>query len=143
MSIVAISGPHLPDQPPLADARICRLWEKAQAAGMDFEWHPCADFAEVANCLASCNATAELVMLDVDAAELPDASAAPVRDALAALRAPYIEVHDRTGASDVSTLVPGHPSMVSVVIPGDPAAGYAMARTIGLRYLADTTRLAA
>jgi hypothetical protein len=39
--------------------------------------------------------------------------------------------------------VPGHPSLVSVVVPGNARAGYEMALSIGLKYLEPVAQLAA
>jgi len=143
MSILVITGPrHDALTAPLVDAAMCRLWERAQAAGVDLCWRPCRDFTELRGCLRA-GEGAELVLLDVDADAVPERDVAGLRDALAALPVPYIEVHDDSREADASALVPGHPSLVSVVVPGDAAAGYDMALSIGLRYLAAGVRVAA
>ncbi|MGF6493516.1 3-dehydroquinate dehydratase [Luteibacter sp. 621] len=143
MSILVITGPRN-DMPaaPLADAAMCRLWERAQSAGIDLSWRPCRDFSELGHCLR-CGNNAELILLDVDADSVPACHVAGLRDALSALPVPYIEVHDDSRESDASVLAPGHPALVSVVVPGNAAAGYDMALSIGLRYLAEGARLAA
>jgi 3-dehydroquinate dehydratase len=145
MSIVVITSPRQhAEQATLADDAMWRLWERAQAAGVDLLWRPCNDFIEMTGYLGrSPGDHAELVLLDVDANDVPMQDVAPLRDALASLGVPYIEVHDHSDATDASALVPGHPSLVSVVVPGNTMAGYDMALSIGLRYLADGTRLAA
>jgi hypothetical protein len=143
MSILVITGPRGDAHgAPLADAAMCRLWERAQAAGVDLCWRPCRDFAELGSCLSASN-DAELVLLDVDADTVPASQVACVREALSALPVPYIEIHDDSRETDASALAPGHPSLVSVVVPGDAAAGYDMALSIGLRYLAQGARAAA
>ncbi|MET0256731.1 MAG: hypothetical protein ABWZ85_10680 [Luteibacter sp.] len=145
MSILVITAPRRSAaQDTLADDAMWRLWERAQAAGVDLLWRPCADFVELTGYLGRSPADhAELVLLDVDANEVPLQDVAPLRDALAALPVPYIEMHGDSDASDASALVPGHPSLVSVVVPGNPMAGYDMALSIGLRYLSTASRLAA
>ncbi|SEO62923.1 3-dehydroquinate dehydratase [Luteibacter sp. UNC138MFCol5.1] len=144
MSIVVITGPHAEsDTPDPGSSAMCRLWERAQAAGVDLAWRRCDTFAQLSGCLEAPGDDAELLLLDVDAEQLPSALVDPVRDALSALRVPYIEVHDRSAATDASSLAPGHPSLVSVVVPGNAIAGYDMALSIGLRFLKDATRLAA
>ncbi|UPG88892.1 hypothetical protein L2Y96_15990 [Luteibacter aegosomaticola] len=143
MSILVITGPCGDAQgAPLADAAMCRLWERAQSAGVDLCWRPCRDFAELGSCLSASN-DAELVLLDVDADMVPASQVACVREALSALPVPYIEIHDDSRETDACALAPGHPSLVSVVVPGDAAAGYDMALSIGLRYLAQGARAAA
>lgn len=136
MSILVITGP-CPDasSAPLADATMCGLWERAQSAGVELRWRPCRDFADLGSQLRASN-DADLVLLDVDAARVPPDEVASVREALAALPVPYIEIHDDSREIDASDLAPGHPSLVSVVVPGNAAASYAMALSIGLRYLA-------
>jgi 3-dehydroquinate dehydratase len=145
MSIVVITGPRrCAAEATLADDAMFRLWDRAQAAGVDLLWRPCSDFNELTGYLGrSPSDHAELVLLDVDASDVPVQDVAPLRDALAVLDVPYIEVHAHSDASDASALVPGHPSLVSVVVPGDAVAGYEMALSIGLRYLAGEARLAA
>lgn len=145
MSILVITAPrHDAAHQVLADDAMWRMWERAQAAGVDLLWRPCADFVELTACLGRCPVDqAELVLLDVDADEVPAQDVAPLRDALAALSVPYIEMHGDSDASDASALAPGHPSLVSVVVPGNPMAGYDMALSIGLRYLSTTERMAA
>ncbi|GAA0912488.1 hypothetical protein GCM10009552_27040 [Rothia nasimurium] len=121
-----------------------RLWERAQAAGMDLLWRPCNDFVELTGYLdRSLIDHAELVLLDVDAADVPEADVIPLRRALSSLDVPYIEIHDGSDEADASMLAPAHPSLVSVVVPGDAMAGYDMALSIGLRYLGAQARLAA
>ncbi|UPG87064.1 hypothetical protein L2Y94_06835 [Luteibacter aegosomatis] len=147
MSIVVITGPRhdaTSSTTPLADDAMWKLWERAQAAGVDLLWRPCQDFVELTGHLdRSPVDRADLVLLDVDAAEIPESDVAPLRHALASLDVPYIEIHDGSDQSDASTLVPGHPSLVSVVVPGNAMAGYDMALSIGLRYLGANARLAA
>ncbi|NII54418.1 hypothetical protein [Luteibacter sp. SG786] len=145
MSIVVITGPRTcAEQVTFTDDAMFRLWERAQAAGVDLLWRTCSDFNELTRHLGrSPSDHADLVLLDVDANDIPMQDMAPLRDALAVLDVPYIEVHDHSDASDASALAPGHPSLVSVVVPGNTMAGYDMALSIGLRYLADETRLAA
>jgi 3-dehydroquinate dehydratase len=145
MSIVVITGPrHDAVHATLADDAMWRLWERAQAAGVDLLWRPCHDFVELTGYLdRSIGDHAELVLLDVDANDVPAEDVAPLRDALAHLSVPYIEIHDDSDEADASGLVPGHPSLVSVVVPGNASAGYNMALSIGLRYLAEDARLAA
>lgn len=145
MSIVVITGPRpCAEQATLAEDAMFRLWERAQAAGVDLLWRPCIDFNELTGYLGrSPSDHADLVLLDIDANDVPAQDVAPLREALAVLDVPYIEVHDHSDASDASALVPGHPSLVSVVVPGNAMAGYDMALSIGLRYLADEARLAA
>jgi len=138
MSIVVITGPH-PDPEPSDPAAMCHLWERAQATGVDLVWRRCDTFDQLSDCLDMPGKDAELIVLDVDAARVPPAHVDPLRDALSALRVPYIEMHDDSEAIDASTLVPGHPSLVSVVVPGNANAGYAMALAIGLRLLGKTT----
>jgi len=143
MSILVITGPRGDAQAtPLADAAMCRLWERAQSAGVDLCWRPCRDFAELGSCLGAGN-DAELVLLDVDADGVPPSQVAGVREALSSLPVPYIEIHRDSREADASALAPGHPSLVSVVVPGNAAAGYDMALSIGLRYLALEARAAA
>ncbi|WP_331646503.1 hypothetical protein [Luteibacter sp.] len=143
MSILVITGPRDDVRvAPMADAAMCRLWERAQSAGVDLRWRPCRDFADMGNCLRESN-DAELVLLDVDADMVPAEQVPELRDALAALPVPYIEIHDDSRETDASVLVPGHPSLVSVVVPGNTVAGYDMALSIGLRYLALGMREAA
>lgn len=145
MSIVVITGPrHDAVQATMADDAMWRLWERAQAAGIDLLWRPCHDFVELTGYLdRSADDRAELVLLDVDANDVPSEDVIALRDALAHLDAPYIEIHAGSDEADASTLVPGHSSLVSVVVPGDASAGYNMALSIGLRYLAEDARLAA
>ncbi|MET0937404.1 MAG: hypothetical protein ABWX83_15530 [Luteibacter sp.] len=145
MSIVVITGPrHVAAHAHGADDAMWRLWERAQAAGVDLLWRPCGDFTEMTGHIDRASIDhAELVLLDVDADEVPPADVAALRDSLAHLPVPYIEIHDHSDASDASALVPGHPSLVSVVVPGDADAGYAMALSIGLRFLAANERIAA
>jgi len=145
MSIVVITGPrHDAVHATLADDAMWRLWERAQAAGVDLLWRPCHDFVEMTGYLdRSPSDHAELVLLDVDANDIPPEDIAPLRDALAHLGVPYIEIHDGSDEADASGLVPGHPSLVNVVVPGNAGAGYNMALSIGLRYLAEDARLAA
>ncbi|KAG9590131.1 hypothetical protein KCV01_g11974, partial [Aureobasidium melanogenum] len=144
MSIVVITGPCQNQPTHLAEGAMWRLWERAQAAGVDLLWRPCNDFIELTGHLdRSPIDHAELVLLDVDAADVPDADVVPLRRALAALDVPYIEIHDGSDETDASILVPGHPSLVSVVVPGNAMAGYDMALSIGLRYLDAQTRMAA
>jgi hypothetical protein len=145
MSIVVITGPrHDAVETTLADDAMWRLWERAQAAGVDLLWRPCHDFVELTGYLdRSTGDHAELVLLDVDANDVPVEDVAALRDALAHLNVPYIEIHDGSDEADASALVPGHPSLVSVVVPGNAGAGYDMALSIGLRYLAEDARLAA
>lgn len=143
MSILVITGPGADaSTAPLADAAMCRLWERAQSAGVDLCWRPCRDFDDLGGYLRAANDT-ELVLLDVDADTVPASMVAGLRDALAALPVPYIEIHDDSRETDASALVPGHPSLVSVVVPGNAAASYDMALAIGLRYLASGMRAAA
>jgi 3-dehydroquinate dehydratase len=145
MSIVVITGPrHGAAHATLADEAMCRLWDRAQAAGTDLLWRPCSDFHDVVMQLDhSPDDHAQLVLLDVDANDVPAHDVAPLRDALAALHVPYIEMHDDSDASDASALVPSHPSLVSVVVPGNTMAGYDMALSIGLRYLGRDVAMAA
>ncbi|MDF3981993.1 hypothetical protein P3W24_09815 [Luteibacter sp. PPL201] len=147
MSIVVITSPwrDAPRSPaPPAQDAMWRLWERAQAVGVDLLWHPCRDVAELTAHLARSPVEhAELVLLDIDAAAVPEEDKEPLRHALASLEAPYIEVHEGSDETDASALVPGHPSLVSVVVPGDACASYDMALSIGLRYLGAGRRLAA
>jgi len=147
MSIVVITGPRhdVPSSSaPLAEGAMWKLWERAQAAGVDLLWRPCQDFVELTGHLGRSPVDhAELVLLDVDAAEIPESDVAPLRQALATLGVPYIEIHDGSDQADASMLVPGHPSLVSVVVPGNAMAGYDMALSIGLRYLGANVRMAA
>jgi 3-dehydroquinate dehydratase len=145
MSIVVITGPrHGAAQDTLADDAMWRLWERAQAAGVDLLWRPCHDFVELTGHLdRSTFDHAELVLIDVDANDVPTGDVAALRDSLSHLAVPYIEIHDDSDAADAGALAPGHPSLVSVVVPGNASAGYAMALSIGLRYLEADARLAA
>jgi hypothetical protein len=145
MSIVVITGPrHAAARTTLPDDAMWRLWERAQAAGVDLFWRPCADFVEMTGHLDRSDADhAELVLIDVDANDVPASDVAALRDSLSHLRVPYIEIHDHSDASDPSALVPGHPSLVSVVVPGNARAGYEMALSIGLKYLEPVAQLAA
>jgi hypothetical protein len=143
MSILVITGPRGNGMAaPLADAAMCRLWDRAQSAGIDLRWRPCGDFHELGCCLRGGN-DAELILLDVDADTVPPCDIAGLREALSALSVPYIEIHDDSREGDASALAPGHPALVSVVVPGNAAAGYDMALSIGLRYLAEGPRMAA
>lgn len=145
MSIVVITGPRddAEVQAPEDDA-MWQLWERAQVAGTDLLWRPCSDFAEMTGYLdRSSRDHAELVLLDIDANAIPAHDIAPLREALAALEVPYIEIHDHSDEGDASSLAPGHPSLVSVVVPGNARASYDMALSIGLRYLAKDIALAA
>ncbi|WP_036111453.1 MULTISPECIES: hypothetical protein [Luteibacter] len=145
MSIVVITAPrHGPTNATCAEHAMWRLWERAQASGVDLLWRPCSDFPELTDHIGrSASDHADLVLIDVDANDVPDGDVAQLRDALAALPVPYIEVHDDSDASDASELVPGHPCLASVVVPGDTMASYDMALAIGLRYLSNEPRLAA
>ena len=88
-----------------------RLWERAQAAGVDLLWRPCHDFEEVTGHLdRSTNDHAELVLIDVDANDVPTRDVAALRDSLSHLRVPYIEIHDDSDATDAGALAPGHRS---------------------------------
>jgi hypothetical protein len=143
MSILVITAPRADGvAPPMAATAMCRLWERAQTMGVDLQWRPCGDFSTLERCLR-CADGAELILLDLDADAVPAPSMAGLRDALMALPVPYIEIHDDSRDLDASTLAPGHPSLVSVVVPGDAEACHAMALSIGLRYLAAERRLAA
>lgn len=143
MSILVITGPHESGMaPPLADTAMCRLWERAQAVGVDLQWRPCGDYAEVTRSLRAAHG-ADLVLLDLDADTVPAACEAGLREALMALPVPYIEIHGDSREGDASVLAPGHPALVSVVVPGDAGAGHEMALSIGLRYLAAERRVAA
>jgi len=142
MSIVVITGPRPESEPPRADD-LCRLWERAQSTGVELVWRQCASVDELSRCLAAPGNDAELIMLDMDAAAVPASAIDTMRDALSSLRVPYIEMHDESNAIDASTLAPGHPSLVSVVVPGNASAGYAMALSIGLRFLRHGEALAA
>lgn len=145
MSIVVITAPrHGPANATWADDAMWRLWERAQASGVELLWRPCRDFPELTGHIGrSLIDHADLVLIDVDANAVPDNDVGPLRDALAALPVPYIEVHDNSDASDASELVPGHPCLASVVVPGNTLASYDMALAIGLRYLSNERRLAA
>lgn len=145
MSIVVITAPrHGPANATWADDAMWRLWERAQASGVDLLWRPCRDLLEFTGHIGRwATDHADLVLIDVDANDVPDGEVAPLRDALAALPVPYIEVHDHSDASDASELVPGHPCLASVVVPGNTMGSYDMALAIGLRYLSNEPRLAA
>lgn len=145
MSIVVITAPrHGPANATWADDAMWRLWERAQAAGVDLLWRPCSDFPELTDHIGrSVIDHADLVLIDVDANAVPDNDVGPLRDALTALPVPYIEVHDDSDASDASELVPGHPCLASIVVPGNTMASFDMALAIGLRYLSNEPRLAA
>ena len=143
MSILVITGPRESGMaPPLADTAMCRLWERAQAVGVDLQWRPCGDYADVTRCLRAAHGS-ELVLLDLDADAVPTTCEAGLREALMALPVPYIEIHDDSREGDASALAPGHPALVSVVVPGDAGACHDMALSIGLRYLAAERRVAA
>jgi len=134
MSIVVITGPH-PDSESSDPSDLCRLWERAQSTGVDLVWRQCDTFDQLSQCLATPDDDAELIMLDVDAARIPPSQVDPMREALSALPMPYIEMHADSDAVDASTLAPGHPSVVSVVVPGNAMVSYDMALSIGLRLL--------
>jgi hypothetical protein len=135
--VVVITGPQAGTDRPLPSSEsMCRLWEKAQAEGTDLLWHPCEDARAVSASLTTTSTQrADLLLLDLDVDGLTQAEEVTLRQALAAVTAPSIEVHHRSDATDASALTPGHASLVSVVVPGDRVAGYAMALAIGLRYL--------
>jgi 3-dehydroquinate dehydratase II len=144
MSIVIITSPEAHRALDHVDGTLCGLWEQAQASGHDLTWCRCSDYAEVTRCLDQCCVQApELVLLDLDAAAVPDDVLPRLRNALCRMHSPYIEAHDDTDASDASGLAPGHASLASVTVPGDSARSYAMALSIGLRYLGAVSRMAA
>ncbi len=145
MSILLLVAPIYPSgAEAVADDALMSLWERAQVHGEDLVWRACADIEQVTDCLAGRQAaSADLILMDVDADAIPETQVAPLRRALNALNVPLIEIHADSRAGDLATISPAHPSLVSVTTPGNPAAGYEMALSIGLRYLARNRQMAA
>ncbi|WP_448099234.1 hypothetical protein [Luteibacter yeojuensis] len=145
MSILLLVAPvHPQGTEAVADDALMGLWDRAQAQGEDLVWRACADIEQVTDCLAGREAASvDLVLLDVDADAIPEGQVAPLRRALNELSVPLIEIHADSRAGDLATISPAHPSLVSVTTPGNPAAGYEMALSIGLRYLARNRQMAA
>ncbi|QDE41315.1 hypothetical protein FIV34_20005 [Luteibacter pinisoli] len=145
MSILLVVAPMLANPlPPVANSTMMTLWDRAQAEGEDLLWRPCDDMGDVIRCL-SCqgDAAADLILLDIDADAIAAPDIEPLRHALNACKVPVIEVHDDSREGDLARIAPGHASVVSITVPGDRNAGYGMALSVGLRYIAQQRRMAA
>lgn len=136
MTILLIQGPGLAGDPALPPALPTQPHARLELAA-------CDSLDALLHCLASERAQrAELVLLE--SCELDRAQCAccgpALRQALDALRAPYIELHDRADQGWEDWLRPRHAALAVVAIRDDRRARYAMALAIAQRTCA---RLAA
>jgi hypothetical protein len=136
MSILLIQGPGL-----AGDAAVPPPVPQPLYARLDLA--ACDDLDALLACLTSERARcAELVLLE--SCELDQAQCVccgpALRDALDALRAPYIELHDCAHQGWEDWLQPRHAALAVVAIRNDRRARYAMALAIAQRACA---RLAA
>lgn len=141
MAIVVLQGPAAAPHRLGVDAA-CALWRVARAAGQVLSFRASASASAFAASLRQgIDARDAFVLVDPgDVAATADP--AELRDALEALRVPYVEVHDRSaGVLDLS-LRPDAMPLATIVINGDLASGYRIALGIALRRLALAARLA-
>lgn len=114
---------------------VAALRRAVQAAGHELSVLSCGGMREMAGCIRSLRAETEFVVLDPgDLVRQP--LDADLHEALDALAAPYIDIHDDSAATLASPDGLHHAPLATIVIQGDLSASYRIAMGIALRQLA-------
>lgn len=144
MCILIIQGPHraAPDRraETVGGETLDALAQRALAAGKAVVVRGIASVREMIDCLRQADNAempAEIVLLDPgDLPAMEDAqSASGLRNALNALHAPYIEVHEGSGTALEPRLSPRNGPMATVIINRNLGESYRLALGIALRRL--------
>ena len=135
MTILIVQGPHAGNHAVDGDF-VDALQRAVQAAGHALSVLSCAGAREMAGCIRSLRAE-ETELVVFDPGELArHRSDADLHQALDALPAPYIEIHDDSGAAMVPPDGTHHAPLATIIINGDLSASYRIAMGIALRQLA-------
>lgn len=139
MGILVVQGPATPSRR-LGVEAASALWRIARAAGQALDFRASASASAFAASLRhAADARRSFVLVDpgdIDATIDP----AELRDALQALRVPYVEVHDRSDRVLDLSLRPDAMPLATIVINNDLASGYRIALGVALRRIALAAR---
>ncbi len=142
MSILILRGPHAASAIPSFAATMLdrQLRQRAQAAGESLRCRVFASLGQLLGGLHRVDRHDGMVLIDagdfvVDGID----EAHALRDALDALPAPYIEVHDDAAHALEPRVQPRHAPLVTLILRDDLPRAYAMALDIALHRMGRAT----
>lgn len=132
MDIVIFQGPHPAQRRPSAQA-LSALRSVARAAGRVLRVRACGSLRDFIVSLRRMRGEGAFVLLDPGELAEPMRADPALRDALEAMHAPYVEVHDSSASVlELPLRAPAMP-LATIVINGDLCASYRIALGIALR----------
>lgn len=140
MSVLVIQGPHRTEgvRAALATPLFDAFAQRVRKVGSALELASCNSAGGLVRCLRRArDQRVEVVLVDSGELDALDCARheAQLRQALDALSAPYIEIHDQHGCDLEGRVRPAHFALAIVVMSRDLAKGYTVGMGIALRRL--------